>query len=517
MVVELFCSGAILLNIAEPVKAYRLFLPWHWGALFASARSAAVRSVCAAAVILFAVVLLISFSTQAHASWYFKKKKEEPYIARVGNVYIKLADFEAAIRKLHTSKRVGRALSEGNSFEKQSFAKYLDELIDKELMVMETERLGLDKEEEFQRLMRNFTLNIFLGELKREEITEKVNISETEIQAELDKQGISEGSPEKSAEPEKNAGPHDPSSRPRQLIIRNLTRAKSKAREAQFFKELKGRASINIKDKALNVFSSTDEKLNTRVVAVVEGEKIKAIDLLRELRGKSQHDKKLLRETLDNLILHKLLDKEAFSRGYGSLPVAKASIDKYRKKRLLDVFNRRVILPIVKIDEKEIRQYYDANPDKFTTPPSYKLRMIFVADEPEVTAIVSELNRGADFGFLARERSLDPTKDKMGNLGWVPATRLSGDIAAAAARAGDGDVIGPFKMEYGYSVMERLERKPGDLKPYASVREDIDRQLGSEKFLVIYKKYLKRLRETVPVKINEKALKKVMITRPEEG
>ncbi len=498
-----------MLNIAGLVKIYRSFSR-HWRILSDSARSVAATNAGVVATTLLAVVLLVSFSTQAHAAWSFNKKKKEPYIAKVGDVDIKLADFEAAIRKLHTSKRVGKALSEGTSFEKQSFKKYLDELITNELMVIECERLGLDKEESFQRQMNNFSLNIFLGELKREEIVEKVKITEAEIQAALDKQGISE-------ESAKKAGPHDPTSRPRQLAIRNITKVKNKARELQFFKELKARASINIKDKALKVFSSTDEKLHTRVVAVVDGEKIKAIDLLRELRGKSQHDKELLRKTLDDLILHKLLDKEAFSRGYETLPDVKVAISKYRKKRLLDLFNRRVVLPLVKISEKEIRQYYDSNPDKFKTSPSYKLRMIFVADELEIATIVSELKRGADFGYLARERSLDRTKDKMGELGWVPASRLSVDIAAAAARAGDGDLIGPFKMEYGYSLMERLGMRPGDLKPYGSVRDDIDRQLGSEKFLEIHKRYLNRLRETVPVKINEKALKKVMITRPEEG
>jgi len=498
-----------LLNITGLVKIYRL-LPRHWRVFSDSARSVAATNAGVVATTLLAVVLLVSFSTQAHAGWSFKKKKEEPYIAKVGNVSIKLADFEAAIRRLHTSKRVGKALSEGTSFEKQSFEKYLDELIDKELMAIECERLGFDKEEGFQRQMRNFSLNLFLGELKREEITEKVKVTEAEIQAELDKQGISK-------ESAKKAGPHDPTSRPRQLAIRSLTKVKNKAREVQFFKELKARASINIKEKALKVFSSTDEKLHTRVVAVVDGEKVKAIDLLRELRGKSQHDKKLLRKTLDDHILHKLLDKEAFSRGYESLPDVKAVISKYRKERLLDLFNRRVVLPLVKISEKDIRQYYDSNPDKFKTSPSYKLRMIFVADDLEITSILSELQRGADFGYLARERSLDRTKDKMGELGWVPASRLSGDIAAAVARAGDGDLIGPFKMEYGYSLMERLGMKPGDLKPYDSVRDDIDRQLGSERFLEMHKKYLNRLRETVPVKINKKALKNVMITRPEEG
>lgn len=505
------------MNIAGQVKVYRLFSR-SWRVLSGSVRSIRAMKAGMVATTFLALFLFVSFSTQARASWSFKKKKkEEPYIARVGNVDIKLADFEAAVRKLHTSRRVGRALTEGQSFEKQSFTKYLDELIDNELMVIETERMGLDKEEGFQRLMRNFKLNIFLGELKREEITEKVKVTEDEIQAELDKQGITAAQAEEGDGAKKKAGPHDTTSRPRQLAIRNLTRVKSKAREVQFFKELKDRASIDIKEKALDLFSSTDKKLRTRVVAVVDGEKIMAIDLLRELKGKSQHDKKLLRKTLDNLILHKLLDKEAFSRGYESLPRVQAAISKYKKKRLLDAFNRRVVLPLVKVDEKEIRQYYDSNPEKFKTAPSYKLRMIFVGDELEVAAIVSELKRGADFGFLARERSLDPTKDKMGELGWVPATRLSGDITAAAARASDGDLIGPFKMKYGYSVMERLGMRPGDLKPYDSVRDDIDRQIGSEKFLKIHKRYLDRLRETVPVKINKKALKNVMIIRPGEG
>ncbi len=505
-----------MLRITESIEVCR-FVVSSGSSLFCSARAAVASKVGVSVTILLAIFLFISFSTNVDAAWFSKKKKEEPYIAKVGTVSIKLADFENSVRKLHTSSRVGKALTKGTSFEKHSFAKYLDELIDNELMALECVRLGLDKEEDFQRLIYSFKLNLFLGELKREEILEKVKVTEHDIKAELELQGITEDPEAQGEESAKKADPHSPTTQPRQAALKKLTKIKNKAREVQFFKELREQASINIKTKALKAFSSTDEKLHTRVVAVVDGEKILAIELLRELRGKSQHDAKLLRKTLDNLILHKLLDKEAFGRGYESLPTVQASIEKYRRKRLLDLFNRRVILPLVKIEEEDIMQYYKDNPEEFSTPASYKLRMIFVGEELEIASIVSELKRGADFGYLARERSLDPTKDKMGELGWVSAARLSVDIAMAAANASDGDLIGPFKMEYGHSVMERLDAKPGDLKPYNSVRADIDRKLGAEKFIAIHKKYLKRLRKTVPIKINEKALKEVIIVRPKEG
>ncbi len=506
-----------MLNIIGFTGVCRLLFRFT-GSLRSSARAIVPLRVGGAALSVLVLVLLLSFSTPAHAAWPFQKKTDENYIAKVGNVTIKLADFEKAVRKLHTTKRVGQALSVETSFEKHSFAKYLDELIDKELMVIECERMGLDKEPAFVREVYNYKLNLFLGELKREEIFEKVEVTEADIKAELEKQGISaEQVPEDGAEQAKKADPHASTSQPWLVAKRKLTKIKNKAREDKFFMELKAQTSIDVKTKALKVFSSTDEKLHSRVVAIVGGEKILAIDLLRELRGKSQHDIKLLRKTLDNLILHKLLDKAAFSRGYESLPGIKASITKFKKKRLLDVFNRRVILPLVKVDEKEIVEYYESNPDEFMTPASYKLRMIFVPDELEIETITSELKRGADFGYLARDRSIDPTKDKGGELGWVSATRLSDDIAGAVASARDGDIVGPFKMEYGFSVMERLGERPGEIKPYASVRVDIDRRLGRDKFFAIHKKYIKRLRETVPIKINKKALKKVMIVKPKEG
>lgn len=506
-----------LLNFTGFTEAFS-FLFRFTGCLRGSARAIAPLRMGGAALSVLVIVLLIGFSTPVHAAWPFQKKTEETYIAKVGDVSIKLADFEKAVRKLHTTKRVGQALSEETSFEKHSFAKYLDELIDNELMVIECERMGLDKEPAFERVIYNYKLNLFLGELKREEIFEKVEVTEADIKAELESQGISsEQVQEDGAEQAKKADPHAPTSQPWLVAKRKLTKIQNKAREDKFFQELKAQSSIDVKTKALKVFSSTDEKLHTRVVAVVDGEKIFAIDLLRELRGKSQHDIKLLRRTLDNLILHKLLDKTAFSRGYGDLPGIKAAITKFKKKRLLDVFNRRVILPLVKVDEKEVLDYYESNPDEFMTPASYKLRMIFVPDELEIATITSELKRGADFGYLARDRSIDPTKDKGGELGWVSATRLSTDIAGAVARSKDGDIVGPFKMEYGYSVMERLGERLGKLKPLDSVRGDIDRRLGRDKFFVIHKKYIKRLRETVPIKINKKALKKVTIVKPKEG
>jgi parvulin-like peptidyl-prolyl isomerase len=252
-------------------------------------------------------------------------------------------------------------------------------------------------------------------------------------------------------------------------------------------------------------------------MAQVNGEKITAFDLLRELRGKKQPDTERLMKTLDMLILHTLLDKEAGERGYAKIPRVNAAIVKYRKKRLTEFFKRKVILPLIKVEEKEILQYYKTNPEEFMGPDKYRLRMIFVAKEEEASSIVSELLRGADFGYLAKAHSLDSTKNKQGNLGWVPTTRLSPDIASAAASGKVGKLIGPFKMEYGFSIMELLGKRPGELKPFDQVKADIDRKLGRKQFDATFKKYLGRLRETVSVEIDEKALRNVIIVRPKEG
>ena len=61
-------------------------------------------------------------------------------------------------------------------------------------------------------------------------------------------------------------------------------------------------------------------------------------------------------------------------------------------------------------------------------------------------------------------------------------------------------------IEGAFAVVEFQSLETGGYKPLDDLKIDIDRIIGQEKFKKQLTEYLTRLRETVPVKINQKEL-----------
>ncbi len=440
-------------------------------------------------ILLAFLITLFLLSPRAYALWPFGK----PYLAKVGDEVITVDDFMEAMGRLHKSGKVGKALAERRSFEKPDFYLFLQDLIDEKLMVVEALRLGLDREQWYKDKLQTYILNLSLSRLREDEVLKKVKVEEGEIERyyreELKKEG-------------------EISEEEKRRIRKILLDRKIKEREEEFFKELRERADIEIDDKALERLTEKDKDL---VVARVNGKPIKGLEVLRKAKEKkvSLNDK-TKREILDKLILYKLLDEEALRRGYTREKGIKKKIKVYKEELLKKMFKAGVVAPLIKVDEKEILEYYNRNKENYRKPDRVRLRAIVVATEEEARKLVQELKEGADFAYLARTRSINTAlKERDGEMGWILANTLSPEIARAVKDAREGDILGPFKAGHDYVVIEFLGVKKGDYKPLEEVRQEIDRKIGREKFKKALKEYLSKLREVIPVRINERELKRL--------
>ncbi len=440
-------------------------------------------------ILLAFLITLFLLSPRAYALWPFGK----PYLAKVGDEVITVDDFMEAMGRLHKSGKVGKALAERRSFEKPDFYLFLQDLIDEKLMVVEALRLGLDREQWYKDKLQTYILNLSLSRLREDEVLKKVKVEEGEIERyyreELKKEGEI---------------PEEEKRRIRKILLDR----KIKEREEEFFKELRERADIEIDDKALERLTEKDKDL---VVARVNGKPIKGLEVLRKAKEKkvSLNDK-TKREILDKLILYKLLDEEALRRGYTREKGIKKKIKVYKEELLKKMFKAGVVAPLIKVDEKEILEYYNRNKENYRKPDRVRLRAIVVATEEEARKLVQELKEGADFAYLARTRSINTAlKERGGEMGWILANTLSPEIARAVKDAREGDILGPFKAGHDYVVIEFLGVKKGDYKPLEEVRQEIDRKIGREKFKKALKEYLSKLREVIPVRINERELKRL--------
>ncbi len=96
---------------------------------------------------------------------------------------------------------------------------------------------------------------------------------------------------------------------------------------------------------------------------------------------------------------------------------------------------------------------------------------------------VTELARqGHSFVELAKAYSDDAiTKGDGGDVGWVAKGALADDKLNDVISGMDpGDVRGPIRTPRGFYVLQLIERKSGDMKPYEEVKEQLRRQLYDE-------------------------------------
>jgi peptidyl-prolyl cis-trans isomerase C len=173
-------------------------------------------------------------------------------------------------------------------------------------------------------------------------------------------------------------------------------------------------------------------------------------------------------------------------KGYEKDPELKQSLKSHREGLLMDQFKKKVIIPLVKVEEEEILEYYNSNKEQFRKPDMINLKGIKVGNLEIGRSIVEELKQGADFSFLAREESIDLSGEKGGVLGSLPANLFPTDALKAFRQARQGQYLS-------------LER----------VKNSIYRIVGKQKFDSVLEDYLNRLRASVPVDINEAELKRL--------
>ena len=87
-------------------------------------------------------------------------------------------------------------------------------------------------------------------------------------------------------------------------------------------------------------------------------------------------------------------------------------------------------------------------------------RHIQVESEEEAREILAQLQQGADFATLARERSTDlATRENGGDLGWFPRGMVAPELENAAFALQPGEVSDVLPLGEGYQLIQLVERE----------------------------------------------------------
>jgi peptidyl-prolyl cis-trans isomerase C len=201
------------------------------------------------------------------------------------------------------------------------------------------------------------------------------------------------------------------------------------------------------------------------VVAIVNGNEIHKSDLEAAYEALPEQYRQgpieaIYDPLLDQVVVSQLVLAAAEKKGLANDPEIQAMIARARDNVLRDGYVKQAIDQGT-TDEK-LRAAYEA----MKSQPGFAIEEthaahILVADEAEANAIIKQLQEGADFATLAKEKSTDPSaKTNGGDLGFFKRDAMVPEFAEAAFTIEPGTVgATPVKSQFGWHVIKVEERR----------------------------------------------------------
>jgi peptidyl-prolyl cis-trans isomerase SurA len=156
------------------------------------------------------------------------------------------------------------------------------------------------------------------------------------------------------------------------------------------------------------------------------------------------------------------------------------SVKDFRREFWYDMQDRMIseryqqqLLNAISVTRTGVKEFYKAYKDSLPhLPMKARVRHLLIPIRPSETAkkttynflaeLKSQIESGTSFSDLAKEYSLDPgSKNNGGNLGWVTRGSLVKNFETKAFTIEIGKVSEPVETEFGYHILETLE-KQGD-------------------------------------------------------
>ncbi|MEW6585598.1 MAG: peptidyl-prolyl cis-trans isomerase [Nitrospirota bacterium] len=293
--------------------------------------------------------------------------------------------------------------------------------------------------------------------------------------------------------------------RMRRQVEKTLRGEKEQARSDEYLAYLRGKAEIKINQQllaALNLNCSEEERkrllTDERSLATVNGSDITVAEFSASFPRTSRKSKEQL---VENWIDKKLVDGEALSRHYENLPEMRKKIERYENQLLKDIFIKKIILPQIVVSEKILEDYYTRHANAFVKPVCYKTRRITVKTREEAEEIAESLEDGADFGWIAKRKSVDPFAGKGGDAGCLTVREMPETARKFVDTLRPGDVSPVVEIDSLYGIFVMQGKEGGGVEEFAGVREAVYKACFAEQLDGLLEKYVGQLKTGARIRI----------------
>ena len=132
----------------------------------------------------------------------------------------------------------------------------------------------------------------------------------------------------------------------------------------------------------------------------------------------------------------------------------------------------------------------------------YKARHILTTTETEAQAVIAQLNKGANFATLAKEKSIDTSSAQNGGeLGWFSPDQMVKPFADAVEKLKKGSYTQtPVHTQYGWHVILLQDVRAVQPPPFDEVKDQVRGIMQNR----IIGEYIDGLRKKAKIQIEQK-------------
>ena len=229
-------------------------------------------------------------------------------------------------------------------------------------------------------------------------------------------------------------------------------------------------------------------------VAVVNGVRIEAPLMERNVQAnvaQGQGDTPALRAALkEELIARELMVQEAQRRGLDKRQESEEALKVLRQNYLIDVLLQDE-LGKSPITEADLKTEYDRQAKALSANDmqQYQLAAIVLESEAEGRNVIAALRSGQVFETLAQAKSLDASKDRGGDLGWLLPDQITPAISNVVVNLSAGAVsAAPIQVGPYWHVVKLVGKRPYKVPGFEESKQLVFNAVIQSRRLALLKK-----------------------------
>ncbi|WP_170405663.1 peptidylprolyl isomerase [Ruegeria arenilitoris] len=229
---------------------------------------------------------------------------------------------------------------------------------------------------------------------------------------------------------------------------------------------------------ALPVAAETEPSADT-VVARVNGDEITLGHVIATAAGLPPQYQQLEDEVLYQFIVEQLIQQQLLSQEQDELTRLNALMltNEERSLKAVQTVNQ---ITNAQVTDDAIQAAYDAQFADFQGEDEFNASHILVATEDEAKEIKAQLDDGADFAELAKEKSTGPSGPNGGALGWFGKGQMVPEFEQAVIGLEKGQVSDPVQTQFGWHVVVLNDKRKSEAPEFAAVRDELAQSVRQE-------------------------------------